>query len=84
MTVILQQMAVNLGEEGFASCGSDGLVVLWKVSGIFLDNEVSKLHSLAKYGLQVAALIQFHLGRKNVVQGLTSNALRTLTAYTHT
>lgn len=44
-------MAVNLGEEGFASCGSDGLVVLWKVSGIFLDNEVSMLHSLAKYGL---------------------------------
>ena len=39
-------MAVNLGEEGFASCGSDGLVVLWKVSGIFLDDEVSKLHSL--------------------------------------
>ncbi|XP_078372588.1 WD repeat-containing protein 41-like [Oculina patagonica] len=23
-------MAVNLGEEGFASCGCDGLVVLWK------------------------------------------------------
>ena len=44
-------MAVNLSEEGFASCGSDGLVVLWKVSGIFLDNEVSMLHSLAKYGL---------------------------------
>ena len=27
-------MAVNLGEEGFASCGSDGLVVLWKVCEI--------------------------------------------------
>ena len=25
-------MAVNLGREGFASCASDGLVVLWKVS----------------------------------------------------
>ena len=30
------QMAVNLGEEGFASCGSDGLVVLWKVSFLVL------------------------------------------------
>lgn len=29
-------MAVNLGEEGFASCGSDGLVVLWK------DSELEK------------------------------------------
>ncbi|XP_066020813.1 WD repeat-containing protein 41 isoform X3 [Pocillopora verrucosa] len=29
-------MAVNLGEEGFASCGSDGLVVLWK------DGELEK------------------------------------------
>lgn len=29
-------MAVTLGEEGFASCGSDGLVVLWKVSLLVL------------------------------------------------
>ncbi|KAL9986795.1 hypothetical protein ACROYT_G000993 [Oculina patagonica] len=26
----VDQMALNLGEEGFASCGCDGLVVLWK------------------------------------------------------
>ena len=28
------KMAVNLGEEGFASCASDGLVVLWKVISV--------------------------------------------------
>ena len=33
-------MAVNLGGEGFASCGSDGLVVLWKVSSVVLTNVV--------------------------------------------
>lgn len=38
--MILFKMAVNLGrEEGFASCGSDGLVVLWKVSRL-LDRAV--------------------------------------------
>ena len=30
--MILFKIAVNLGREGFASCASDGLVVLWKVS----------------------------------------------------
>ena len=33
--MILFKMAVNLGREGFASCASDGLVVLWKVSRFF-------------------------------------------------
>lgn len=28
------KMTVNLGREGFASCGSDGLVVLWKVRSV--------------------------------------------------
>jgi len=34
---LFSKMAVDLGEEGFASCGCDGLVVLWKVIDTFLS-----------------------------------------------
>ena len=47
--MILFKMAVNLGrEEGFASCGSDGLVVLWKVSRL-LDRAVFFLFECKRY-----------------------------------
>ena len=36
-------MAVDLGVEGCASCGSDGLVVLWKVSALDSANNLSEL-----------------------------------------
>lgn len=63
-------MAVDLGEEGFASCGCDGLVVLWKVIDTFLSVDMSKTEPLTCLVAQIR-----YIKERNLVHSLPTSSM---------